>query len=428
MRASSSEATGRNFSPGGRVRRDMNHVMIRPLHAFGPVMLIAIAGLVVSGSAVAAATPTPASTQRVTGGSTGGVPFPLGGGQLHYEGNYSSNSQLGSGEVTFDIGNPGNPIRITRSDGMTLTGNTKFADTCGPPQQGVECVSADLSGMGDIAQANLVLAVALPPFDLNFASFLMWGTLTLRHRIGYAMVDANGSVYTFGGIDHIADANTPQAIGIELTRTGNGYWIVTTAGLVYAFGDAHTFNHPGQAPALSSGERVTSLSETPTDNGYWLFTSKGRVLPFGDAGFFGDLHTTTLNGGIVGSTATPTGKGYYMVGSDGGVFAFGDAAFHGSMGNTRLNKPVVGLVPTADNAGYWLVASDGGVFSFNAPFHGSMGAVTLNRPVVTMVPYDGAYLMVASDGGIFNFSNGLYFGSAGNTHVPEPIVNGAATG
>jgi hypothetical protein len=40
----------------------------------------------------------------------------------------------------------------------------------------------------------------------------------------------------------------------------------------------------------------------------------------------------------------------------------------------------------------------------------------------------GAYLMVASDGGIFNFSNGIYFGSEGNTHVPEPIVNGAATG
>jgi hypothetical protein len=256
----------------------------------------------------------------------------------------------------------------------------------------------------------------------------MRGTLVLRHRLGYAMVDSNGSTYMFGGIDPRPSVNTPDAVDLELNRAGDGGWIATRAGVVYTIGDAHAFNDPDpNSRALANGERVTSLSATPTDQGYWLFTSRGRALPFGDAAFHGDLRASILNGEIVGSIATPTGKGYYMVGSDGGVFAFGDARFRGSMGNTRLNRPVVGLVPTADNTGYWLVASDGGVFSFHAPFHGSMGAVVLNRPIVTMVFYAGAYLMVASDGGVFNFSKGPFFGSEGGARVPAPIVNAAST-
>jgi hypothetical protein len=57
-----------------------------------------------------------------------------------------------------------------------------------------------------------------------------------------------------------------------------------------------------------------------------------------------------------------------------------------------------------------------------------MGGVPLHRPIVSMVPYAGAYMMIASDGGVFNFSKGLFFGSLGGVHPPEPIVAGAAIG
>jgi hypothetical protein len=385
-------------------------------------------------STAAAAAPV---TQTIFGAGSGttstGVQF------LSAPGSYRSTGQLGVGHYQIGFAAPSffeTAVAFTRSDGMALTGSSdgiQVGSGCGGwgTDHSLGCIKLHLTGTADIASADLM--VSLTSIDNNSSkpepgSLLMSGTLTLRRRLGgYAMVDANGKAYAFGGIDHLGDAHTTAATDLELTPSHSGYWIVNQAGQVSMFGDATWFGN-ADPTTFSRGETVTSLSATPTGQGYWLFTNKGRAIPFGDARFHGDLHTKTLNGRIIGSIATPTGNGYYMFGTDGGVFAFGDAKFRGSTGNIRLNRPVVGLVPTADNRGYWLVAADGGVFSFNASFHGSMGSVALNQPIVTMVPYDGAYLMVASDGGIFNFSKGLFFGSEGGTHLPAPIVGAAAAG
>ena len=152
----------------------------------------------------------------------------------------------------------------------------------------------------------------------------MAGGLTLRRRVGYVMLGVDGTTHAFGGFDHLG--NTPgtgfRATDLDMTPTGNGYWITDELGKVSAFGDA-PFLGDAHLATLARGEVVSSLSATPSGKGYWLFTTNGRAIPFGDASFFGDMHTTPLNGGIVGSAATPTGRGYYMVGGDGGVFAFG---------------------------------------------------------------------------------------------------------
>jgi hypothetical protein len=382
----------------------------------------------------AAAAPVPV-TQTIFGAGSGttltAVQF------LSARGSYTSTGQLGVGHYQIGFANNSETgVTLTRSDGMTLTGESgviHVGSGCGGSGNdlSVGCIHLNLVGTADIASADLMISMTNVDNTSESpgpSSLLMTGTLTLRHRLGgYAMVDANGKSYSFGGVDHLGDAHTTAATDLELTPSHSGYWIANAAGQVFAFGDARWFGNANLS-TFSPAELVTSLSATPTGKGYWLFTSKGRAIPFGDAQFHGDLHTTNLNGRIIGSIATPTGNGYYMVGTDGGVFAFGDAKFRGSTGNMRLNRPVVGLVPTVDNHGYWLVAADGGVFSFNAQFHGSMGGVTLNQPIVTMVPYDGAYLMAASDGGIFNFSKGLFFGSEGGTHLPAPIVGASAAG
>jgi hypothetical protein len=347
-----------------------------------------------------------------------------------YAGHYQSTGQLGSGSFVIDAGIHTSAV-FTRSDGTKLTGtsvvNVPFG--CGTVLKGADCLHVDVTGTSDIERGQLqvealVSSVHVGIFGLA-TTFTINGVLTLDHRIGYLMVDANGTTFAFGGIDHLGNAPTSHAIDVERTPSGLGYWIVNESGSVYAFGDAP---YLGNAPSatFAPGEVVTSMSATPTGKGYWLFTSTGRVFTFGDARSFGDLRALPLNGRIIGSVATPTGLGYYMVGTDGGVFAFGDARFRGSMGNARLNRPVVGLVPTQDNAGYWLVASDGGVFSFDASFFGSTGGIRLNQPIVAMVPYGRAYLMVASDGGVFNFSRSPFFGSEGGTAIAAPVVNGAA--
>jgi hypothetical protein len=261
-------------------------------------------------------------------------------------------------------------------------------------------------------------------------------------RSGYWMLGSDGAVFAFGGAQHHGDqagvlrANPSfrgspdrrhESVDLEPSPSGDGYWILSNAGSIDAFGDARGRVFIDRPPVLGPAEDATGIAATPAGDGLWLFTSKGRVLSYGAAGHFGDMAGTALNGPVLDAIATPSGKGYYMVGSDGGIVTFGDALFRGSMGSTALNAPVQSLVPNGNADGYWLVASDGGIFAFgNAPFRGSMGGRPLNKPVTGMVPFGIGYLMVGQDGGIFNFSDQSFSGSLGDRPPARPIVSVAA--
>jgi ribosomal protein L24E len=236
---------------------------------------------------------------------------------------------------------------------------------------------------------------------------------------GYWMLSSGGPVYNFGDARHFGNSSS-GAVDIEpVPQFGNGYWVLTEQGAVLKYGAAGFF---GGNPPLQPGEKAASLSVTPSGNGYWIFTSMGRVFAYGDAPHFGDMAGVKLNGAVLDSVATFSGRGYWMVASDGGIFAFGDAKFFGSMGGKPLNQPVMSMAPDPDGVGYWLVSSDGGIFAFDAPFYGSMGSQKLNKPISGMVPGDAGYLMVAEDGGIFSFGNVKFHGSLGANPSPTPVV------
>lgn len=241
---------------------------------------------------------------------------------------------------------------------------------------------------------------------------------------GYWMVTSNGNVYEFGDAQWYGSGFS-ETVDIEPTPGGNGYWLADKYGFVGAYGDAPFL---GSDPHLQYDKKevATSISSTPTGRGYWMYTNLGRVVTYGDAQHFGDMSGTRLNGEILDSVPTPSGQGYYMVGSDGGVFTFGDAEFEGSTGDMKLNAPVQSLVPDPDGQGYWLFASDGGVFSFGAIFRGSTGDSRLNRPMTGGIAYGDGYLLVAEDGGIFNFSNKPFRGSLGDNPPVYPVVSVAA--
>ena len=218
-----------------------------------------------------------------------------------------------------------------------------------------------------------------------------------------------------------------RAAGIAATPDGGGYWIVTSTGAVFPFGDAHSF---GDMAGRALDRAVVGVAATPSGGGYWLVAGDGGIFSFGDAAFWGSTGALHLNAPIVGMASTADGRGYWLVASDGGVFSFGDAAFDGSTGGMRLDAPVVGMASTADGRGYWLVASDGGVFSFgDAAFHGSTGGLRLAAPMTGMAPTPsgGGYWLVASDGGIFSFGDAPFWGSAGGLPLVAPVAGMAAT-
>lgn len=168
------------------------------------------------------------------------------------------------------------------------------------------------------------------------------------------------------------------------------------------------------------------IARTPTGNGYWVVSSEGYVFCFGDAQYFGSMGGLPLNQPIVGIAARPQGDGYWLVAGDGGIFCFGNAPFHGSMGGETLNAPMVGIASNAEGTGYWTVARDGGVFSFNAPFRGSAGSYGINNVVGMVATTGDNYWLYASDGGIFSYG-APFHGSLGGTGTTD-VVGMAARG
>ena len=80
-------------------------------------------------------------------------------------------------------------------------------------------------------------------------------------------------------------------------------------------------------------DNIIGVTATPTGRGYWLISSGGEVFAFGDARFYGCLPSSGVHvSNIVAITATKSGLGYWLVGGDGQVYAFGDAPFYGALG------------------------------------------------------------------------------------------------
>lgn len=86
---------------------------------------------------------------------------------------------------------------------------------------------------------------------------------------------------------------------------------------------------------------VAARATVDSGSGYWLLTSAGQVYAFGGAVNYGDMTGQHLEKPMIGMASTPDGKGYWLFGADGGVFAFGDADFYGSEGAAGTPSPVV---------------------------------------------------------------------------------------
>ena len=111
-------------------------------------------------------------------------------------------------------------------------------------------------------------------------------------------------------------------------RRRRGYWLASSSGNVYAFGDADALGSLGGNPTTP----IVGMAATNDSGGYWLVSSNGSVHPFGDASNDGPLPAIGVSvSDIVSIVPTSDGDGYWLIGSNGGVFAFGDAPAEGSL-------------------------------------------------------------------------------------------------
>ena len=88
-------------------------------------------------------------------------------------------------------------------------------------------------------------------------------------------------MFEFGDARHYGNVSLAagaQAIDLEPTPSGNGYWIIDDLGHVFPRGDAKGLGDVDQS-LLISVEVVTSLSSTRSGNGYWVFTIRRSGHP-----------------------------------------------------------------------------------------------------------------------------------------------------
>ena len=157
------------------------------------------------------------------------------------------------------------------------------------------------------------------------------------------MVASDGGVFTFG--DAKFEGSCPgiggcsgAAVAVMPDASGNGYWLVTATGHVYAFGDAvTTYGAPGPQSML-----VTSAMRTADGGGYWILFANGVVDAYGDAlNLGGPTGSVTALDPATTIFATFDGGGYWVASANGSVFSYGDAPYDGGTSGMHLNGPII---------------------------------------------------------------------------------------
>ena len=254
--------------------------------------------------------------------------------------------------------------------------------------------------------------------------------------LGYWVAARSGEVFGAGGAKAMGGINVSAAtgpvVGIASTPSGKGYWVVTSHGVVAAFGDARSF---GDLP----GERVTTkdivaIAPTSDGRGYWLVGRDGGLFSFGDARYHGSVPGMGLHvKDVAGMVASRNGQGYLLVGGDGGVFTFGTTHFYGSLpGLGKHVHDIRAILPASSGHGYVLVGADGGAFVFGTGvvFKGSLpGRHTYVNDIVgiALTPDDGGYYMAGANGSIYGFGDATVWSMPAALRDSLPVAAIAGT-
>lgn len=167
------------------------------------------------------------------------------------------------------------------------------------------------------------------------------GGTVRSHPRRYRWAAAVAAVAAIVTLPQPAGAGTAARSAARTTGLAGGYWLVTATGSVFAFGTARYRGGLGQLDparpvgagnAAAGSAWVVGMAPAADGGGYWLVTLAGSVYAFGDAPYLGGVAQA---GSIVGTdvvdaiVATPDGGGYWLMGQS--VYAFGDATYLGSL-------------------------------------------------------------------------------------------------
>jgi hypothetical protein len=340
-----------------------------------------------------------------------------GGATLNIDGDYLDAATVGSGTVSVGAG--GSPSNYSAP---SITGSAKVRNTVAANRGGWSGVGLSYSyrwqrctpgctnithGTGQsykLAPGDVGAMVRVVVTASNSSGSAQATTSTVGPvaPIGYWLYTARGGVSGSTGTLWLGSpasrqVRTSSVVGMASTVDGHGYWVVTSSGRAYAFGDAPKLT------VSARGQRIAGIVSSPT-GGYWLFTASGNVYRSSGARWFGSAAARHAHTPIVGMASTADGRGYWMVSSMGTVYAFGDAKkVHASLG-----RPVAGIA-AAPRGGFWLFSAAGNVYrNAGAGFFGSPAGLRIRHlSVLGMASTaDGrGYWFVSPSGHVYSFGD-----------------------
>jgi hypothetical protein len=335
----------------------------------------------------------------------------------------TSGSPTGSVAVQND-GNTVCTINLTGNGPTTATGSCSLNDT--GLSLGLHSLTASYAGdgnyQGSISDARSLL-------------------ITNQTDHGYWLVGADGGIFSFGSAQFHGSTGSLKlqrpVVGMTATSDRQGYWLEASDGGVFAFGDAGFYGSlPGLgfAPAGSVGSApklrapIVGMVPSADGGGYFMVSSDGGVFAFGDAHFAGSCPGI---GGCQGSAVAvipdASGQGYWIATNNGNVYSFGGAPYLGSPG--IQGSPVTSAVRTPDGGGYWILLADGTVYSYgDAEYLGGASDLGGINPAAAIYATadGGGYWLSSASGAVDSYGDAPNEGGMAASHLNAPIV--AATG
>lgn len=163
-------------------------------------------------------------------------------------------------------------------------------------------------------------------------------------NLGYWCIAVDGRIRAFG--DAVAEGFPSTVPGFTFSTSvfisganslvgSNGVLVASTDGTVYALGTATHYGNWTKttlSPGENGGEALSTVVPNLAGDGYWLMSTKGVVQERGAAAFFGQVATPSGDSYRVYDQLIPyrTDDGYLLFSGFGLVTAFGDAGFYGS--------------------------------------------------------------------------------------------------
>jgi len=186
---------------------------------------------------------------------------------------------------------------------------------------------------------------------------------------GYWLLTSIGQIYAYGNAPYKGGSPTGytgEIVAMASSLDNQGYVMVSSTGQVYAYGTAA---YRGGSPTGYSGKFV-DVEMTPDGGGYWLLTSAGQIYAYGDAPYLGGS-PAGFSRAIVAMSRTTDGNGYVLVSKAGQIYAYGDSQYKGGSPSGYTNEITDVSYRTDGQPGYMMISAVGQHYAYNTPFLGN---------------------------------------------------------